>query len=117
CGPFEFRDAIGTSFAAPQVAAAEALLLGEDPSLAPAQVTWLLERSASDSSTAKGCGICIPGRDSYTGWGRLDVAAALKVLAAGRLPPPDRYEPDDNAGRWAHPFGPPRAITATLDYW
>ena len=28
CGPFEFRAAIGTSFAAPQVCAAAALLLG-----------------------------------------------------------------------------------------
>ena len=38
CGPFELRDAIGTSFAAPQVSAAAALLLGVDPSLTPDQV-------------------------------------------------------------------------------
>src|ERR1051326_2929862 len=44
CGPAEFRDAIGTSFAAPQVSAAAALLLGVDPKLAPDQVSWLLER-------------------------------------------------------------------------
>ena len=38
--------AIGTSFAAPQVSAAAALLLGQDPTLKPDQVAWLLERSA-----------------------------------------------------------------------
>ena len=54
CGPLEFRDAIGTSFAAPQVAAAAALLLGQDPKLRPEQVAWLLERSADDESAANG---------------------------------------------------------------
>ena len=48
CGPAEFRQAIGTSFAAPQVSAAAALLLGQDPTLKPDQVAWLLERSATD---------------------------------------------------------------------
>jgi subtilisin family serine protease len=117
CGPFEFRDAIGTSFAAPQVSAAAALLIGQDPSLAPGQVSWLLERSAVDATPATGCSLCTPGRDAYTGWGRLDVAAALAVLATGKLPPADRNEPDDNAGSWAHALGPARMITATLDFW
>jgi subtilisin family serine protease len=117
CGPFEFRNAIGTSFAAPQVTAAAALLIGQDPSLAPDQVSWLLERSATDERTATGCSLCAPGRDVYTGWGRLNVDAALTALAAGNLPPADRYEPDDNAGSWAHAFGPARTITATLDFW
>ena len=117
CGPFEFRNAIGTSFAAPQVTAAAALLIGQDPSLTPDQVSWLLERSATDERTATGCSLCTPGRDAYTGWGRLNVDAALAALAAGNLPPADRYEPDDNAGSSAHAFGPARTITATLDFW
>jgi hypothetical protein len=118
CGPFEFRDAIGTSFAAPQVSAAAALVLGVDPALGPDDVTWLLERSATDEKASTGCSICPPGRDSYTGWGRLNVFAALTMLGDGtKLPPADRYEPNDNAGQWAPRFGPPRAITATLDYW
>ena len=48
CGPADFVDAIGTSFSAPQVSAAAALLLGVDPTLKPDQVAWLLERSATD---------------------------------------------------------------------
>ena len=118
CGPFEFRDAIGTSFAAPQVSAAAALLLGQDPTLRPEQVAWLLERSADDASPSSGCPICPVGRDLYTGWGTLDIAKALTLLAEGVAPPPDAYEPNDDAGPWSHALPPlPRAITATLDYW
>ena len=118
CGPSEFRDAIGTSFAAPQVSAAAALLLGQDPHLTPDQVVWLLERSAHDVNSATGCSKCAPGRDSLTGWGRIDVHAALAMLHNGAaLPKPDVGEPNDGAGDDAHPFGPPRTISASLDYW
>src|SRR5262249_39728939 len=103
CGPLELRAAIGTSFAAPQVAAAAALLLGVDPSLTPDQVSYILERSADDSSTLSGCGACPAGRDALTGWGTLDVASALTRLSSTLpLPPPDKYEPNDDAGPWAH---------------
>jgi hypothetical protein len=117
CGPLEFRDAIGTSFAAPQVSAAAALLLGVDPKLRPDQVSWLLERSATDENPSDGCAQCPVGRDSLTGWGRLDVDRALTFLERGEYPHPDSLEPNDDAGIWAHPFGPPRTIAATLDYW
>ena len=119
CGPAEFRDAIGTSFSAPQVSAAAALILGQDPKLTPDQVSWLLERSAADASAANGCTECLPGRDAYTGWGRLDVQAALTDLTTGTpLPRPDSYEPNDDAGSFSHALPPlPRTITATLDYW
>ena len=118
CGPAEFRQAIGTSFAAPQVSAAAALLLGQDPTLTPDQVGWLLERSATDVTAASGCRRCGDGRDRLTGWGRLDVLAALERLERrSSIPPADAYEPNDDAGVEAHAFGPPRTITATLDYW
>jgi hypothetical protein len=118
CGPFEFREAIGTSFAAPQVSAAAALLLGENPALRPDQVAWLLERSADDATPATGCASCALGRDRFTGWGTLDVNAALVELTTAPLPPPDHYEPNDDAGPSAHALPPlPRTIEATLDYW
>ena len=119
CGPFEFRDAIGTSFAAPQVSAAAALLLGQRPSLRPEQVAWLLERSATDASPQTGCSVCPLGRDLYTGWGMLDVLAASTMLTDGtKLPLPDRLEPNDDAGPWSHALPPlPHVVDATLDYW
>src|SRR4029079_13324719 len=58
-------------------------------------------------------------RDRFTGWGRLDVLAALTLLGSGTdLPAVDRYEPDDAAGRWSHAGPPlPRTVSATLDFW
>jgi hypothetical protein len=119
CGPPEYRNAIGTSFAAPQAAAAAALLIGEQPELTPDQVTWLLERSARDADGATGCGLCAPGRDALSGFGALDVAAALARLESGApLPPPDRLEPNDDAAAWSHALPPlPHTISATLDHW
>ena len=88
CGPEEYREAQGTSFAAPQVSAAAALLLGLRPLLRPEQVTAILQRTAVDVVPATGCAACLPGRDEHSGWGRLDVAAAIAALdraaAAGR---------------------------------
>jgi subtilisin family serine protease len=119
CGPLEFRNAIGTSFAAPQVSGAAALLLGVQPKLRPEQVSWLLERSAADDDPPAGCPDCAAGRDALSGWGTLDVANALTLLTNGTpLPPPDAYEPNDDAGPWAHALPPlPRTILASLDYW
>lgn len=101
CGPQEFRAAEGTSFAAPQVTAAAAVLLATSPGLKPDQVTALLVGSAVDSTPANGCSLCHPGRDRYTGFGRLDQAAALGLLATG-FPPADRYEPNDGGGTSAY---------------
>jgi hypothetical protein len=119
CGPFEFRDAIGTSFAAPQVSAAAALLLGVDPRLTPDQVSWLLERGADDLTSTNGCAQCTPGHDMYSGFGNLDVFSSLTMLTDGtKLPPPDHYEPNDEAGPWSHALPPlPRTIAASLDFW
>jgi len=117
CGPPEFRPADGTSYAAAQVSAAAALLIASRPSLSPDQVMSILEHSADDVSAATGCVRCPLGRDWYSGWGRLDVAAALKALS-GPPPPRDRYEGNDEAGNQAFRlYGTRIDVKATLDYW
>jgi serine protease len=117
CGPDEFRHASGTSFAAPQVAAAAAVLLALRPTLTPDQVANVLERTATDVNAATGCKQCALQRDPLSGWGRLDISRAVAALD-GVLPPPDRLEPNDDAG--AHSAFLPRAVKsvhATVDFW
>jgi stage II sporulation protein D len=117
CGPPEYRQAAGTSFAAAQVSAAAALLFAAKPTLRPEQAAAILERTAVDVAPATGCQRCPPGRDALSGWGRLDVAAALQALS-GPLPPADRYEPNDDAGeRAATLWGRTIQAKASLDFW
>ena len=117
CGPDEWRKGEGTSFAAPQVSAAAAVLLAVRPQLRPEQVTALLTETARDVNAATGCQACPPRRDAFTGWGRLDVTAALRQLG-GVIPPRDRYEPNDEGGEDAAPlWGRTKRIEATLDFW
>jgi serine protease len=117
CGPPEFRAAEGTSYAAAEVSGAAALLIAMRPSLSADQVTWLLERSADDVNAATGCKRCPLLRDLYSGWGKLDIAAALRALD-GTIPPPDRYEGNDDAGDRAFTlYGRSIDIAATLDFW
>jgi subtilisin family serine protease len=118
CGPEDFRKGQGTSFAAPQVSAAAAVLIAVRPSLRPEQVTALLTQSAQDVNPATGCRFCAFRRDRFTGWGRLDVTAALRGLSADHLPSRDRFEPNDDGGRNAAPlWGKTKRIEATLDFW
>jgi hypothetical protein len=120
CGTPEFRDSIGTSFAAPQVAAAAALVLAVRPDLHGDQVVALLERTADDADAATGCKQCPLLRDQYSGWGTLNVQKALQVATAGgAIPPADVFETNDDAGPWAWKlFGKKgRTLRATLDYW
>ncbi len=117
CGPAEYQDAEGTSFATPQVSAAAATLLATNPRLTSDQVVNVLERSAVDASPASGCLRCVKGRDALTGWGHLDVTAALGALALP-LPTPDRFEPNDDAGTQAFTlWGARRTVNATIDFW
>jgi hypothetical protein len=119
CGPDEYRRAEGTSFAAPQVTAAAALLLGVDASLTPDQVMHLLTRTAVDANSSTGCRKCPIGRDRYSGWGRLDVTNAIADTVARNRPLPDRFETNDEAGTSARRMYGSRgnALTATVDFW
>jgi subtilisin family serine protease len=118
CGPPEYRRAEGTSFAAPQAAGAAALLWALRPGLAPNQVATLLERSAQDMTQATGCKACPALRDRFTGWGRLDLSAAVEAAATGEFPKPDRNEANDDAGGHAWTLKWRRGtLTATVDFW
>jgi hypothetical protein len=117
CGTDDYRNPEGTSFAAPQVSAAAAVLFGVAPTLTNAQATTILEHSAGDVNAATGCSRCALLRDPLSGWGRLDVAKAVASLA-GPLPPTDRFETNDNAGTDAHTlWGAGASFTASLDYY
>jgi subtilisin family serine protease len=117
CGPEDYRHPEGTSFAAPQVSAAAAMLLAVNPSLTNGQVAALLEHSADDVNAANGCGRCALQRDPLSGWGRLDVAKAVEALA-GPLPAADEYETNDDAGTQARTmWGKQIKINATVDYY
>ena len=117
CGTEDYRDPEGTSFAAPQVSAAAAVLFAVAPSLTASQMTTILEHSADDVSAATGCPRCALLRDPLSGWGRLDVAKAIAALA-GPLPAPDRYETNDDAGTQAHTiWGKHTRLAASVDYY
>jgi len=117
CGSDDYIHASGTSFSAPQVSAAAALLVALQPTLKAEQVSAILERTADDANPSNGCRRCSLLRDSLTGWGRLNVANAVAALN-GPWPPADRYEPNDDAGGRAFTlWGTSIRIAATLDYW
>lgn len=119
CGPYEFRHAQGTSFAAPMVAATAALVLSMRPGLSGDQVSSIVERAADDVNGSTGCRKCPLGHDRLSGAGRDDVTAAVALATAGSFLRHDVREPNDDAGGlastlWNRDGG---TISATLDYW
>lgn len=64
-----YRIMDGTSMAAPFVSAAAALLRSQHPDWSVAQVRQRLESTAKD--------VIMAGKDKYSGYGRVDIAAAL----------------------------------------
>ena len=118
CATGDLEHPEGTSFAAPQVSAAAAVLLGLYPSLTSSQVTKILERHTDDVNAQNGCDECPVGRDKYSGWGRLDVEKAVNFLDSGNPPPPsDRLEPNDTPSQAPKLWGHRPKLAATLDYW
>jgi subtilisin family serine protease len=117
CGTDDYRNPEGTSFAAPQVSGAAAMLFALDQALTASQAAWILEHTADDVNAATGCSACAVGRDPRSGWGRLDVAKAVAALALP-LPAQDRFETNDNAGAEAFTlWGKQAKVTASLDYY
>ena len=80
----DWRPEDGTSFATPIVAGAAAWIWTMRPELSARQVAEILRRSARDIGQA--------GRDSASGFGMLDVGAALALPAPVR----DPFEPNDD---------------------
>jgi len=66
-----YMSTAGTSFAAPVVAGVAALMLAANPDLTPAAIEQMLEDSAVDIGT--------PGRDQYSGAGRVNADAAVQL--------------------------------------
>lgn len=74
-----YREARGTSMAAPHVSGAAALLWSWRPDWTNDQIASRLQSEADDTNSGT-----YPGKDDYLGWGRLNVGSAL----AGLDPPP-----------------------------
>jgi len=85
--PDGYQRLSGTSFSAPMVSAAIAWLRAARPSLAPDQAAAAVRLSARDVGK--------PGWDPLTGFGVLDVGAALS-LPQSEIPIHDPLEPNDN---------------------
>jgi thermitase len=119
CAAGDYAQPDGTSFAAPQVSAAAAVLLGTDPALTNNQVATILERASADVNASTGCSFCPTGRDKYSGWGELDVAVALERLTSVSTPLPaaDHYEPNDSVAQAPKLWGNKRIVHAALDFW
>jgi hypothetical protein len=117
CGPQKFRRPQGTSFAAAIVSAGATLVRSSWPELRAEQIVSMLRRSAVDQTPTTGCRRCGEGRDALTGWGKLDIAAAVNWKK--ELPAPDRYETNDDAGPRAAPIRRRHSVTrrASIDFW
>ncbi|MHB8671704.1 MAG: S8 family serine peptidase, partial [Acidimicrobiales bacterium] len=101
-----FGTGSGTSFAAPMVAAAAALVQARSPLLGAADVAGVLKGTATDLGP--------PGRDDQYGTGLLQAAAA--VVAAGklaRLAGPTRYDTAAAVSRDAFPGGASNVYVAS----
>ncbi|MGH3100518.1 MAG: S8 family serine peptidase, partial [Thermoleophilia bacterium] len=116
CGPQEYLRPQGTSFAAAVASAGAVLVRGAWPNARSEQVMALLQRTATDMTSATGCRRCTDGRDAVSGWGRLNIAAAVGY--PGRLAPLDRTEPNDDAGARSFRVRKPTVNrSASLDFW
>jgi stage II sporulation protein D len=105
----------GTSFAAPHVSAAAALLFAVQPTLTNDQVMKLLERTARDLTPHGASPATTIGHDPLTGYGLLDIDAAI-AAAAGPPAPDSSSEPNDKPYEATPLRGFEGSILATADH-
>jgi hypothetical protein len=72
----------GTSMSAPMVTGAAAMLWSFNPGLEPGSIRDILRQSADDLVDPWGDGQNLPGYDTLSGWGRLNVGNALEMAQA-----------------------------------
>ena len=87
---WQANDAGGTSFAAPRVAGAAALVRHKFPNLNAPQLKQVLLQTAEDLGAT--------GPDEIFGYGRLDVLSALSPIGKLMTDPPPKKPPPSNSG-------------------
>ena len=94
----------GTSMATPCVAGCMALLLSKNDMLTPAEVCQVLEETALPLST---------GKSNITGYGRVDVLAAIEAVQLGALTM-ESFVINDVTGNNDHKLNPGESVTLDL---
>ncbi len=80
----EYYEASGTSMACPMVAAIAGYLKSVSPGITPSYAQEIIQLSAKDLSDPYGVGGNYPGRDIYSGFGRVNLKQALTLAPARR---------------------------------
>ena len=88
----EYYEASGTSMACPMVAAIAGYLKSVSPGITPSYAQEIIQLSARDLRDPYGVGGNYPGRDIYSGFGRVNLKQALVLAPArrARIEPPGR---------------------------
>jgi subtilisin family serine protease len=80
----EYYEASGTSMACPMVAAIAGYLKSVSPGITPSYAQEIIQLSAKDFSDPYGVGGNYPGRDIYSGFGRVNLKKTLALAPARR---------------------------------
>jgi thermitase len=100
----------GTSMATPYVSGLAALIRSLNPGIPPDQVRDIIQDTAIDLETPPGQGG--PGKDDYTGYGRINAARALdSVVSLNTSPAQASFLVDDDSGPF--PSSVPVQVTTT----
>ncbi len=94
----------GTSMATPCVAGCMALMLSKNPELTPADICRILEETAVSNE---------PGKNNITGYGRVDVLAAVNAVPANVLSLSSYYIHDEQ-GNNDHQLNAGEAVTMDM---